>query len=155
VDPVIVEADKLKIYEVISNLLVNAVKFTRKKKSVDGLSSKRSGGSNIGHNTDGGSSGNIIISSKVKSNKPYVKDNDTRREVRKDEVVITIKDRGTGIDPDIKDKLFSKFVTKSDAGSGLGLYISKGIIEAHGGKIWAQNNSDGKGATFSFSIPIS
>ena len=56
----------------------------------------------------------------------------------------------------IKDKLFSKFVTKSDVGgSGLGLYISKGIVEAHGGKIWAENNSDGKGgATFSFSLPI-
>jgi signal transduction histidine kinase len=60
----------------------------------------------------------------------------------------------TGIDPDIQDKLFSKFATKSSAGSGLGLYISKGIIEAHGGKIWAENNADGKGATFSFSLPI-
>jgi len=71
-------------------------------------------------------------------------------------VIISIKDRGTGIDPDIKYKLFSKFVTKSDVGgSGLGLYISKGIVEAHGGKIWAENNSDGKGgATFSFSLPI-
>jgi signal transduction histidine kinase len=72
-----------------------------------------------------------------------------------DEVIISIKDRGTGIDPDVKDKLFSKFVTKSDTGSGLGLYISKGIIEAHGGKIWADNNTDGKGATFSFSLPSS
>jgi signal transduction histidine kinase len=70
-------------------------------------------------------------------------------------VVISIKDRGTGIDPDIQDKLFSKFATKSDAGSGLGLYISKGIVEAHGGKIWAENNTDGKGgATFSISLPI-
>jgi two-component system, OmpR family, sensor histidine kinase VicK len=51
-------------------------------------------------------------------------------------------------------KLFSKFASKSFQGTGLGLYISKGIIEAHGGKIWAENNSDGKGATFSFSLPI-
>ncbi|MBV9176922.1 MAG: hypothetical protein JO297_07770 [Nitrososphaeraceae archaeon] len=72
-----------------------------------------------------------------------------------DEVIVSIKDRGTGIDPDIQDKLFSKFATKSDTGSGLGLYISKGIVEAHGGRIWAENNSDGKkGATFSFSLPI-
>jgi signal transduction histidine kinase len=72
-----------------------------------------------------------------------------------DEVIISVKDRGTGIDPDIQDKLFSKFATKSDTGSGLGLYISKGIVEAHGGRIWAENNSDGKGgATFSFSLPI-
>ena len=71
-----------------------------------------------------------------------------------DEVIVSIKDRGAGIDPDIEDKLFSKFATKSDTGSGLGLYISKGIVEAHGGKIWAENNSDGKGATFAFSLPI-
>ena len=72
-----------------------------------------------------------------------------------DEVILRIKDRGTGIDLDIKDNLFSKFVTKSDTGSGLGLYISKGIVEAHDGRIWAENNSDGKGgATFAFSLPI-
>ena len=75
--------------------------------------------------------------------------------MRDDEVIISIKDRGTGIDPDIKDKLFSKFATKSETGSGLGLFISKGIVEAHGGKIWGENNADGKGgATFSFSLPI-
>jgi signal transduction histidine kinase len=48
---------------------------------------------------------------------------------------------------------YLKFATKSDKGTGLGLFISKSIIEAHGGKIWAGNNSDGKGATFSFSLP--
>jgi signal transduction histidine kinase len=51
-------------------------------------------------------------------------------------------------------KLFSKFATKSFSGTGLGLFISKAIVEAHGGKIWAENNADGKGATFSFSLPI-
>ncbi|MFL6321175.1 MAG: sensor histidine kinase, partial [Nitrososphaeraceae archaeon] len=51
--------------------------------------------------------------------------------------------------------LFSKFVTKSDTGTGLGLYISKGIVEAQGGKIWSENNTDGNGATFSFSLPFS
>jgi signal transduction histidine kinase len=57
--------------------------------------------------------------------------------------IISIRDRGTGIDPDIQDKLFSKFVTTSETGSGLGLFISKGIVEAHGGRIWAENNADG------------
>src|SRR6187200_1532472 len=75
--------------------------------------------------------------------------------MRDDEVIISIKDRGTGIDPDIKDKLFSKFATKSETGSGLGLFISKSIMEAHGSKIWAENNADGKGGfTFSFSLSI-
>ena len=65
-----------------------------------------------------------------------------------------MKDRGSGIDPTIQSRLFSKFVTKSEIGLGLGLFISKGIIDAHGGKLWAENNSDGKGATFSFSLPV-
>jgi len=52
-------------------------------------------------------------------------------------------------------RLFSKFATKSDKGTGLGLFISKSIIEAHGGRIWAENNTYGKGATFTFSLPIS
>jgi signal transduction histidine kinase len=54
--------------------------------------------------------------------------------IKKSEIVISIKDRGTGIDPEIHDKLFTIFVTKSETGSGLGLFISKGVVEAHGGK---------------------
>jgi two-component system, OmpR family, sensor histidine kinase VicK len=51
-------------------------------------------------------------------------------------------------------RLFEKFTTKSFQGTGLGLFISKNIVEAHGGEIWAENNVDGKGATFSFTLPI-
>ncbi len=51
-------------------------------------------------------------------------------------------------------ELFSKFTAKSFSGTGLGLYISKSIVEAHGGKIWAENNSDGKGTTFTFILPL-
>src|SRR5207248_5220314 len=69
-------------------------------------------------------------------------------------VMISIKDTGRGIDPDILPRLFEKFASKSFQGTGLGLFISKTIVEAHGGKIWAQNNADGKGATFSFTLPI-
>jgi two-component system, OmpR family, sensor histidine kinase VicK len=58
-----------------------------------------------------------------------------------------------GIDSEIIPRLFTKFATKSEHGIGLGLYISKSIIEAHGGRIWAKNNIDGKGATFIFSLP--
>ena len=70
------------------------------------------------------------------------------------DVIVTVEDTGVGIDPEILPRLFSKFVTKSEKGTGLGLYISKNIVEKHGGKIWAENNADGKGATFVFRIPI-
>ena len=73
------------------------------------------------------------------------------------QVIVSIKDTGTGIDPEILPRLFEKFATKSESGTGLGLYICKSIVEAHGGRIWA-NNSDGiggEGATFTFSLPIS
>jgi signal transduction histidine kinase len=69
-------------------------------------------------------------------------------------VIVSVKDDGTGIDPTIISRLFTKFATKSETGSGLGLFISKGIVEAHGGRIWAQNNPDGVGATFYFMLPI-
>jgi signal transduction histidine kinase len=69
-------------------------------------------------------------------------------------VIVTVKDNGSGIDPSIRDKMFEKFTTRSEKGSGLGLYITKKIVEAHGGSIWAGNNSDGKGATFAFSLPV-
>jgi signal transduction histidine kinase len=116
-DPIYVEADKIRIYEVISNLLINAIKFTQK--------------------------GTISISADM-----------VRSNIR-DEVVIRIRDTGVGIHPEIFPKLFTKFTTRSDKGIGLGLYICKGIVEAHGSKIWAENNSDGKGATFSFTLPLS
>jgi len=71
------------------------------------------------------------------------------------QVKIIVKDTGTGIDKEILPRLFEKFATKSEAGTGLGLYISKKIVEAHGGKIWAENNSsDDRGATFYFTLPI-
>ena len=86
-------------------------------------------------------------------------------------MIVRIKDTGTGISSDILPKLFTKFVSRSEKGTGLGLYICKGIIEAHSGRIWAENNydknslnisgdrgSDNKmrsvGATFSFSLPL-
>jgi two-component system, OmpR family, sensor histidine kinase VicK len=111
----VVEADKARIVQVISNLLCNAVKFTKEEGCT------------------------ITITAEKKQNQ---------------EVIFKIKDTGTGIDPEILPRLFSKFASKSYQGTGLGLYISKSIIEGHGGKIWAGNNSDGKGATFAFSLPI-
>jgi signal transduction histidine kinase len=112
-DTILVEADKVRILQVIDNLLSNALKFT--------------------------SEGTVSIS---------VESNDK-------EAVVSIKDNGQGIDPEIMPKLFTKFATKSEiGGTGLGLFISKSIIESHGGKIWAENNKDTKGATFSFSLSL-
>ncbi len=116
-DPIYVEADRLRVYEVISNLLTNAVKFTK--------------------------TGTITVMAAIKQN------NDSHQ------VIVTVKDTGSGIDPEIAPRLFTKFASKSESGTGLGLYISKSIIEAHGGKIWAENNVSGIGATFSFTLPLS
>jgi nitrogen-specific signal transduction histidine kinase len=89
--------------------------------------------------------GTVSISTDIRSN---TSDN-------RDEVIIRISDTGVGIHPEILPRLFTKFTTRSDRGTGLGLFICKGIVEAHGGIIWAENNSDGKGATFSFTLPLS
>ncbi len=71
------------------------------------------------------------------------------------EIVVTITDTGSGIDSEILPRLFTKFATKSKTGTGLGLFISKSIIEAHGGKICGKNNyPESKGVTFGFSLPF-
>jgi signal transduction histidine kinase len=70
-------------------------------------------------------------------------------------VVISVMDSGTGIDPELLSRLFAIFAAKSDTGTGLDLFISRRIVEAHGGKIWGENNSPEKGATFTFSLPLS
>jgi signal transduction histidine kinase len=75
-------------------------------------------------------------------------------ETKNGETIVSVKDTGTGIDKEIIPRLFSKFATKSERGTGLGLFITKSLVEAHGGKIWAENNKDGKGATFTFTLPL-
>jgi len=153
IDPILVEADKLRIYQVISNLLTNAVKST--KKSFGSSGSGKNNGS-----VDGDVSSTITVFTTIrKSNNTYEKDDNnsnssiiSSHDDDDDEVIISIKDRGTGIDPDIQDKLFSKFVTKSDTGSGLGLYISKEIVRGHGGDIGVESEA-GKGSTFWFTLP--
>jgi histidine kinase/DNA gyrase B/HSP90-like ATPase/phospho-acceptor domain-containing protein len=90
--------------------------------------------------------GNILVQLRERKDKKIADSNH--------QVVVSIKDEGPGIDPSIMPRLFTKFATKSEKGTGLGLFISKSIIEAHGGKIWAENNVDGKGATFTFTLPI-
>jgi signal transduction histidine kinase len=134
-EAIFVEADKVRIYQVIANLLNNAIKFTKE--------------------------GTIVVSVKVTQKKAM---NREEKEEGRDygsnssswrQVIVSVKDSGAGIDPEILPRLFTKFATKSDKGTGLGLFISKSIIEAHGGKIWAENNPDGKGAMFAFSLLLS
>jgi two-component system, OmpR family, sensor histidine kinase VicK len=76
------------------------------------------------------------------------------KKAKNQEILFSIQDTGTGIHPEILPRLFTKFATKSEIGTGLGLFISKSIIEAHGGNIWGENNPDGRGATFSFGLPL-
>ncbi len=96
----------------------------------------------------------ISVEKKAKDKDDRDNDCDDNTYSNNHRVIITIKDNGIGIDKDILPMLFTKFASKSFHGTGLGLYICKNIIEAHGGKIWAKNNKDGKGATFSFSLPL-
>src|SRR5438093_4721587 len=90
---------------------------------------------------------NAIKVTKAGSIKIYLEKDDNK-------AIVSVKDTGPGIDPSVEAKLFLKFVTHSSSGTGLGLFISKSIVEAHGGKIWAFNNTDGKGATFAFTLPL-
>jgi signal transduction histidine kinase len=111
-EPIMIEADENRIFQVVSNLIRNAIKFT--------------------------DSGTIAITSRIEGSN----------------AIVSIKDTGSSIDPELMPRLFTKFATKSETGTGLGLYLSKKIVEAHGGKIWAENNKDGKGSTFEFTLPL-
>jgi two-component system sensor histidine kinase VicK len=110
---VLAQADRGRLNQVISNLINNAIKFTKE--------------------------GSIVVNAK--------------KEERENKVIVSVKDTGIGIDPEILPRLFQKFASKSYQGTGLGLYISKSIVEVHGGRMWAENNADGKGAVFYFTLP--
>ena len=113
-EDIIIEADKMRLTQVISNLLNNSIKFTKE--------------------------GEISVN--------------VERDDIAQLIIVSVRDTGLGIDPEILPRLFTKFASRSFEGTGLGLYISKSIIEAHGGRIWTQNNDGNKGATFSFSLPL-
>ncbi|HEU0144826.1 MAG TPA: HAMP domain-containing sensor histidine kinase, partial [Nitrososphaera sp.] len=138
----LVEADRRRLTQVVSNLLNNAIKFTQE--------------------------GTVSVTISIIKRK---EDTDRDGKVKAaEEVLIAVKDTGTGIDSELMPRLFTKFATKSYQGTGLGLFISKSIVEAHGGKMWAENNNssnnngddnnDGsnnrkhKGATFYFTMPV-
>ncbi|WP_415311583.1 ATP-binding protein [Candidatus Nitrosocosmicus sp. FF01] len=138
-DPIIVFADKIRIFEVLSNLLNNAIKFSNGE-SITVSTTKGQNKGSIANDV------NFENPKDGKSNIEKIRDNEL--------VIVSIRDKGKGIDEEILPRLFNKFVTKSNQGTGLGLYIAKSIVEAHGGDIWAHNNKDEKGANFSFSLPL-
>lgn len=122
--PATVYADEARLQQVIDNLLSNAINFTQ--------------------------NGTITITA-------YRAQVDTKGEIDesdRESTVVEIRDTGTGINSEMLPRLFDKFATRSMSGTGLGLYISKSIVDSHDGKIWAYNNKDGKGATFTFTLPI-
>ena len=98
--------------------------------------------------------GNAIKFTSSQENGGTVSVSIEKKHSNQEEVIVNIKDTGEGIHHEILPRLFTKFATKSFTGTGLGLYISKSIVEAHGGRMWAQNNSDGQGATFTFTLPL-
>jgi signal transduction histidine kinase len=113
--PLLVMADKLRMFQVISNLIRNAIKFSAEDRGI------------------------ITVTTGKKD----------------DQVVVSVKDQGEGISTEMLAKLFTKFSTdKEKGGTGLGLFIAKNIVEAHRGRIWAENNKDGNGATFAFTLPL-
>jgi two-component system, OmpR family, sensor histidine kinase VicK len=137
--PIFIYADKNRIQQVISNLLSNALKFT--ENGIITITMERFKDNNNSNNN---------------SNDDYDDDDNEKQEF----VCIKIKDTGKGIDPEVLPRLFEKFATKSERGTGLGLYISKNIVEAHGGKIWGMNNKNNNnmyvenGAEFGFTLPL-
>jgi C4-dicarboxylate-specific signal transduction histidine kinase len=69
-------------------------------------------------------------------------------------VVVCVRDQGRGLPSDQLEKIFQPFYTTKREGLGMGLSISRSIIEAHGGHLWAENNADGRGASFYFTVPV-
>lgn len=121
-DDIIVFADKQRIYQVIHNILNNAIKYVDE--------------------------GEITIETALQEREETSADNGHIRR----QLVVSVQDSGPGIDPEIMLKLFTRFTTGSEKGTGLGLFISKSIVEAHGGRVWAENNE--KGAVFRFTLPL-
>ncbi|MDQ3084962.1 MAG: HAMP domain-containing histidine kinase, partial [Thermoproteota archaeon] len=126
----LVYADSRRIGQVISNLIDNSIKSISEHETGRGVIS-----------IDIERTNNTITTARDDRDPQYM-------------VIVIIKDTGVALDNEILPRLFTKFATKSFQGTGLGLYLSKNIIEAHEGKIWAENNKDGIGATISFTLPL-
>jgi signal transduction histidine kinase len=130
----LVNADRSRVIQVVTNLLDNAIKFSKNHSTIDIM-------------IQDNKKGNIY---EKREKKGYIDPNQLVKGI----VYVAISDSGKGISPDMLPRLFEKFMTNSNTGTGLGLYISKKLVEAMGGKICAFNNNDGIGSTFIFSLPL-
>src|SRR6476620_824849 len=154
--PLYVDCDAQKISQVVFNLLDNAIKFTTEGRisvyttttsyqkttdtnTTDTIHPHRNkkmslDNNNNSNDNDNGNSNDDTVANKT-STSDYIDRN-------KNSIIVTVEDVGTGINKKIKDQLFEKFATKSTQGTGLGLYLSKKIVEAHGGKIWYEEPNE-------------
>lgn len=123
----LVSIDKLRFAQILNNIITNAIKYSDENSK-------------------------ITISVARQVNDSY----SARyfRDKNKNMIVLSVTDEGKGITQEILPKIFDRFVTSSESGTGLGLYITKKLVEAHGGSIWCYNNRDGKGSTFEFTLPL-
>jgi signal transduction histidine kinase/CheY-like chemotaxis protein len=136
-EPIVVKADKTRISQVISNLLSNANKS-----------------SSIGKEEEGIKFIHIDVERIEKDDNDLKYTKHTQHKKNESFVVISVRDKGSGINTELRKKLYEKFATGTFGGTGLGLFISKSIIESHGGNLWFEENEDGKGVTFFFTLPI-
>ncbi|MDQ2685511.1 MAG: HAMP domain-containing histidine kinase [Thermoproteota archaeon] len=139
-----VYADRSRLDQIINNLIGNAIKFSNHHGKIDII---------IEENTPSSENDNTRKDADYNEFKEDKIGMQNWERSEKAEVFVAISDTGKGISPQIMPRLFEKFITGSDTGTGLGLYITRNLVEAHGGRIWAFNNKDGVGSTFVFSLP--
>ena len=137
-------ADRSRLNQIFNNLIDNAIKFTGQNGKIDIMIKE-----NVSNKVEI-EVGNkkTILDSKQTENEERINEDKIS-----EQILIGISDTGKGISPLIMPKLFEKFITSSDTGTGLGLYITRNLVEAHGGKVWAFNNKGGIGSTFMISLP--